>query len=336
MSYICEFCNSTLSTKYVLKNHLDTNKACLIIRNIEPVKQFKCKECKYSATDQHKLDIHHETCKYYQISLVTDTLNKKHKDKILEKDAIIIDLLRKNEELQQINFENKKIKIDYLTLEISYKELKQQYEKLEIQHERTITKLELKISQCDTFIQTLAREGSNKTVNTTHNTINNTIRNVLSSEYTLEKLETKQLEEIIRKHYTEKDFFSGQKGLANFCVERIIKTPDGKMMACCSDFARKKFKILDLNGNLKEDIEARILCQKLKVPIQIITKEMFEKISAKIEHERTRLSKNDNLQRDKLIDDSMRAQQIYIDNFNFDDLNYNQDFMHELGVLLNI
>ena len=32
----------------------------------------------------------------------------------------------------------------------------------------------------------------------------------------------------------------------------------------------------------------------------------------------------------------MRAQQVYIDNMNFDDLNYNQDFMHELCVLLNV
>jgi hypothetical protein len=32
----------------------------------------------------------------------------------------------------------------------------------------------------------------------------------------------------------------------------------------------------------------------------------------------------------------MRAQQYYIDNMNFDDINYNGDFIKELCVLLNV
>ena len=65
--------------------------------------------------------------------------------------------------------------------------------------------------------------------------------------------------------------------------------------------SRKKFKILDVQGNLKEDIETRLLCQKLKVPIQIITKEIYDNVI-------------DRSRREKLLDDSMRAQQFYIDN----------------------
>ena len=88
--------------------------------------------------------------------------------------------------------------------------------------------------------------------------------------------------------------------------------------------------------NLKEDIEARLLCQKLKVPIQMITKEIYDKVIDRIERERDRLSSDDRSRREKLLDDSMRAQQMYMDNLKFDDLNYNQDFMHELCVLLNV
>jgi hypothetical protein len=217
----------------------------------------------------------------------------------------------------------------------NYNKLQGRFEELDKQHDKTITKLELKIAQCDAFIQTLAREGSNK-VTTTHNTVNNTIRNQLSSTYTVDGLEPKQLEDTMRQYYTENDFFGGQKRLAGFCVDHVIKTPDNKMMVCCTDMARKKFKILDVQGNLKEDIEARLLCKKLTVPVKMITKEIYDTVIERIEKERDRLSSDDRSRREKLLDDSMRAQQVYMDNLNFDDLNYNQDFMHELCVLLNV
>ena len=108
------------------------------------------------------------------------------------------------------------------------------------------------------------------------------------------------------------------------------------MLICCSDISRKKFKILDVNGNMREDIEARLLCQKLKVPIQAITKEIYDKVIDRINTECNRLSHDDSSKREKLLDDTMRAQQVFIDNMNFDDLNYNQDFMHELCILLNV
>ena len=317
MSIKCEFCDSTVSSKYVLKNHLLTNKSCLNIRNIEPSKKFICKGCEYMATDQQKFSLHCESCKSYQILLV----KKEHKDEIKEKDLTILNLKNQLDE-------HKNYYIEYIKLKV-------EHEKLTEQHEKTIAKLEMKINQCDSFIQKLALEGAAKPT-TTNNTVHNTIRNQLSPTYTLDKLENKQLEKTMRDNYTEHDFFGGQKRLANFFFEKVIKTPDDKMLICCTDMSRKKFKILDLRGNLKEDIEARQLCEKLKVPTQMITKEIYDKVIDRIDAERDRLSSDDRSRREKLLDDTMRAQQVYIDNMNFDDLNYNQDFMHELCVLLNV
>ena len=324
MNIICEHCQSTLSSKYVLKNHLSTNKACLAIRNAEPEKTFKCKACTYVTTNNQKIMIHQETCKMYKVLSVKED----YQQELNKKDSIIVTL-------QESLKEKDCIINEYLQLKVRHEELKIRYDELSKQHEKTIEKLELKISQCDSFIQTLAREGSNKPTTTTNNTINN-IRNHLSSTYTIDKLEPKTVEEIFREHYTEFDYYSGQKGLANFFLERVIKTPDGKMMICCTDTSRKKFKILDMKGNLKEDIEARVLCEKLKVPTEVVTKEMYDKIITRIDEERDRLSRDDRSRKEKLIDDSMRAQQVFIDNMNFDDINYNQDFMHELCVLLNV
>jgi hypothetical protein len=249
------------------------------------------------------------------------SIKKEYNEKITIKDKQI-------ENLQKLIDENKDLLLRYTKLEVKHDEL-------EKQHEKTIAKLEMKITQCDSFIQKLALEGASKPT-TTNNTVNNTIRNHLSPTYTLDKLENTQLEKTMRDNYTEHDFFGGQKRLANFFFEKVIKTPDDKMLICCTDTSRKKFKILDLRGNLKEDIEARQLCEKLKVPTQMITKEIYDKVIDRIDVERDRLSSDDRSRREKLLDDTMRVQQLYIDNLNFDDINYNQDFMHELCVLLNV
>lgn len=362
----CTHCNLTFKTKYTLKSHVLNSKTCLKKRGLTLETKFTCEACSMSFASNINLNVHIDSCKKYIIYKAQQDYEKilKEKDAIIHKqqqdyeknlhkqqqeieaftkqlayytklefkyDAIA----QQYDDIKHINNDHKKLSIEYTELKVSYKELTKQHEELKLQHEKTISKLEVKISQCDAFIQTLAREGSNKAT-TTNNTVNNTIRNVLSPTYTIDKLEPKQLEQQMREQYTERDFFGGQKGLANFCVERIIKTPDGKMMICCSDTSRKKFKILDIKGNLKEDIEARLLCEKLKVPIQTVTKTIYDKIIERIDEERTRLSSDDRSRREKLLDDTMRAQQIYIDNLNFDDLNYNQDFMHELCVLLNV
>lgn len=338
----CTHCNLTFKTKYTLKSHVLNSKTCLKKRGLTLETKFTCEACSMPFASNINLNVHVDSCKKYIIYKAQHDYEKnlKEKDKQQQENYTKLefkydDCFQKYEDIKHINDDHKKLSIEYTELKVSYKELAKQHEELKSQHEKTISKLEVKISQCDAFIQTLAREGSNKAT-TTNNTVNNTIRNVLSPTYTIDKLEPKQLEQQIREQYTERDFFGGQKGLANFCVERIIKTPDGKMMICCSDTSRKKFKILDIKGNLKEDIEARLLCEKLKVPIQTVTKTIYDKIIERIDEERTRLSSDDRSRREKLLDDTMRAQQIYIDNINFDDLNYNQDFMHELCVLLNV
>jgi len=316
----------TIHNLYV---HNKSSKKCLKLRGLEISSKYICKGCDYIAMNKVNLNIHEESCKDYHFSQCqqeNDVLKNENK-KLLEA------LYRTNNKLKDYEETIQKLN------DISYDrdehlKLKVRYEDLEKQHEKTITKLEMKIAQCDTFIQTLARDGINKV--TTSNTVINNIRNQLSTTYTLDSLQPKQIEDTMRLHYTQTDFFGGQKRLAGVCVERIIKTPDGKMMICCTDMARKKFKILDVNSNLREDIEARLLCEKLKVPIQMITKEIYDKVIEKIENEKMRLSMDDRSKREKLLDDTMRAQQVYIDNMNFDDQHYNQTFMHELCVLLNI
>ena len=353
--FICGGCNHVFMTKLNINVHQETCKDFIVLKAVEACK--KENEALIQKNDHNILYIKELQQKLEKSEKIITEQNKKiinNEDSIIELEQILVNHENTIKELQ-IRLEKTTVDQEkYLTLKVRheeleknkvdhekynklqgrFEELEKQHDLLEKQHDKTISKLELKIAQCDAFIQTLAREGSNK-VTTTHNTVNNTIRNQLSSTYTVDSLEPKQLEDTMRQHYTERDFFGGQKRLAGFCVDHIIKTPDNKMMVCCTDVSRKKFKILDIQGNLKEDIEARLLCKKLTVPVKMITKEIYDTVIERIEKERDRLSSDDRSRREKLLDDSMRAQQMYMDNLNFDDLNYNQDFMHELCVLLN-
>lgn len=308
----CEYCKLVLKSKYTLKTHLVNNKACLKLRGLDMISKFTCNGCNTIFMNKTNLSIHLESCKKFfllKIDKELETLKDNHKN----------DLNIKMKELEH------KYKQEYNTLKFKYNELLERYNK-----DREW--FEIKLNKYEAIVEGLAKDGINKP--TTIN--NNTIRNHLSSIYTLDNLENKQIENTMRDNYTEHDFFGGQKRLANFFFEKVIKTPDDKMLICCTDTSRKKFKILDLRGNLKEDIEARLLCEKLKVPIQTITKEIYDKVINKIDTERDRLSFDDRSKREKLLDDTMRVQRVYNDNMNFDDLNYNQDFMHELCVLLNV
>ena len=57
---ICEFCNSVLSSKYILKVHLVNNKACLSIRNMDFKTKHLCKGCNNYYTCAQKLSVHHD------------------------------------------------------------------------------------------------------------------------------------------------------------------------------------------------------------------------------------------------------------------------------------
>ena len=352
----CNGCNHIFMTKLNITVH---QKSCTDFIVLQAAEVYKKENNELIQKNEHNmLYIKELQEKLEKSEKIINEQNRKlsnNDDNIVELEKMVFNNENTIKDLQATLEKNKVDYDKYLTLKVRYEELEknkvdyEKYNKLQVrfeelekqhdllgkQHDKTITKLELKIAQCDAFIQTLAREGSNK-VTTTHNTVNNTIRNQLSSTYTVDGLEPKQLEDTMRQYYTESDFFGGQKRLAGFCVDHVIKTPDNKMMVCCTDMARKKFKILDVQGNLKEDIEARLLCKKLTVPVKMITKEIYDTVIERIEKERDRLSSDDRSRREKLLDDSMRAQQVYMDNLNFDDLNYNQDFMHELCVLLNV
>jgi hypothetical protein len=144
------------------------------------------------------------------------------------------------------------------------------------------------------------------------------VMNILSEKYE-GRTEHDFVLEVAREKF-EPYFWDGQRGLANFCVDHIIRTKDGKMILCCTDPTRKRFKYLDAQGDMKEDIEARLFTEKMSIPIAIVCEEVYEKIRAEID---------DSMKRDM-------ADLKFLELIGFKNSSTNTEYRQELCTLLNV
>lgn len=199
--------------------------------------------------------------------------------------------------------------------ETELRELRNAYEtRLAIQ-QHTLQSKEQQIEDLKVIVDKAIAKTGNVT-NIRNSQVN--VMNVLSEKYE-GRTEHDFVLEVARKKF-EPYFWDGQKGLANFCVDHIIRTRDGKMILCCTDPTRKRFKYLDADGDMREDIEARLFTEKMSVPISIVCEEVYEKIRTEI---------HDTMKRD--IADSK-----FLELLNFKNNSNNTEYRQELCTLLNV
>jgi hypothetical protein len=91
--------------------------------------------------------------------------------------------------------------------------------------------------------------------------ISNTNNNnkILSIQTHLDFNNTDQVKQLIEKKYDKKYLFQGQKGVAQFAVDYILKDDTGQLKYICTDPSRQIFKYKDPEGYIKKDIEAKKL-----------------------------------------------------------------------------
>jgi hypothetical protein len=122
-------------------------------------------------------------------------------------------------------------------------------------------KLEEKTKEIDYFkeqIRSIALEGVRKPTNTATN-----ITNILTPL----NLNDEKIHTIIENHLDESYFLDAQKGVAKFCFDNLIKAENGKRRLICSDPVRERYRYIDDDGNVYEDIQARQFIEKVSKPI---------------------------------------------------------------------
>lgn len=195
--------------------------------------------------------------------------------------------------------------------------------------------LEQQLNKTQDLVGHLAERAIEKP--TTSNTVNNNnqrITNLLCDPETYEaRTQAAWITEVAREKF-EPYFWQGQRGVAQFAVDHIIKTEDGKMLLCCTDPSRNRFRYLSADHRLKEDIEGRIFTKSIAIPIKSVCNEVFDSICTKLKKERA--SKKGAFEVDFIDKKIDHAHTQLIEIREIDDDNHNQAYKSELAVLLNV
>jgi len=252
----CEYCNKIFKTKGILKNHQQTTKYCLKIRN-EKNEKWKCNYCEKNFTSKQTLESHFEKCVnkviFYEKDLTIKNLNneiemlqKFHGNELIQKDKII----KEKDEL--INKLQEQIK-ELASLAIE------------------------KPSNNNHIINNTSNQNSNKM-------IDNRTLNMIPLDLNQENLK-KTLEE----KFTENHLINGQKGVAQFFVDNILVSEDNKYMIKCTDPSRKMFIYLDSEGKVHKDINAFKLTHIISDPVIDISHKLVNELPDKYPNDTDRV-----------------------------------------------
>jgi transposase-like protein len=295
MSLICEFCNKEFRSVSSLKYHKETAKYCLKIQGKdESDKQFKCDDCNKVFTSKNNLNYHLDSCNLKYKLLYENSCEEIEKYKLLYKNSF------------------------------------EEIEKYKLLYENTKDMLD----KANNTIADIAKQPKNINNNIRGNqTTKNITNNILLADYeTFQKYTDKErIKSIAKEVNMENYFWGGQKGIANFCNDNIIKT-DKNPLLICTDPSRYRFKHLDEKGQIIEDIDARNFTYKVAEPIKEVVEEVHDGIQKDIEE------KMKNKESDKAYLEAKRTQALekFIIIRDIDDYQRNTEYKKEMSKLLNV
>jgi hypothetical protein len=260
---------------------------------------------------------------------------EKIKKDIQEKEDFYQKQIEEKEKFYQKQIKEKE---DFYKLSIKEKEkfYQKQIEEKDKFYKEYINKLENLLEKTNQGILDIAKQPKTTTnTNTTNIRGNQNIQNILCDYKTYEEYTDKdRIISIAKNNDMEQYFWNGQKGIAKFCVDHIAKTDDGKMLICCTDPSRKRFKTVNNKDEIGEDIDARNFTKKIAEPIKEACKEVFDNIQRNIDYQ----IKSEEQEYDSGFLSIKRgmAHEKYIEIRNIDDNNNNGEYKKEIAILLNV
>ena len=245
---ICKYCKKEFKTKSSLNLHIKTAKYCLqiqtdlgLINNVNS-DEYKCFICNKFLSHKNSLLVHLKSCTtLYNFNLLlknkNDMLDNLLNENIKHKQTI--KLLENNLKLLEYKLKDEPERIIYLEKENNI-----------LKDENNILKGENNILKGDhECIQNIAKQP--KHTNTNIKTLN-----IISP---LDLSSTDIIKNMINDKYKLDYIFSGQKGIARFEIDHILKDDEGNLKYVCTDPSRHIFKYKDETGEIRKDIEAKKL-----------------------------------------------------------------------------
>ena len=105
-------------------------------------------------------------------------------------------------------------------------------------------------------------EASKTATSITYNTNSNNNNNHQVNHHIL-NLSPEVVEPLLREKLTFDAVKQGQKGLASFVLNNMLKGPDGELKYKCKDTSRQNFEYINNHGDVEKDVRAKKLSQAL-------------------------------------------------------------------------
>ena len=106
-----------------------------------------------------------------------------------------------------------------------------------------------------TKLEAMLEKFENAVIANTRNPITTT-NNTIVLNNTLNLNDTEKFKSIIGEGLNKNVVCNGQKGLAKFVFDNILKGPDGKLMYKCVDPSRQNFEFTNSDGIVEKDVKA--------------------------------------------------------------------------------
>jgi hypothetical protein len=143
---------------------------------------------------------------------------------------------------------------------------KQQLENLKINYENQLLEKDKIVNMLNKHVCDLQDKLENVAIKgATKSTTNNKTTNKVSILTPLD-LSSERLKELVEANFTNAHLLEGQKGVARFTVEHVIKDEDGKLRYICTDPARHTFRFKEGDTEIK-DVRGKRLSTALAPPV---------------------------------------------------------------------
>ena len=261
----CNFCNKVFSSKSSLNTHQRNTKYCLKLQGNIKENNFECNFCNKKFTSKQYLSIHTNSCNK-EINLILKEKEKEYEERLKEKEKECQERLKEKEKECQERLKEKvkecqeKLKEKERDCEekLKIKEIEHDYqEKLkikEIEHNLKEKNAELKgqlmsLKEDHETLREIAKQPKNTTTN--NNTLN------ITSSIDFDNID--KIKDVIQNDFNINYAINGQKGIARFVKDKLLKDENGNLLYICTDPSRQIFKYKDNKGEIRKDVEAKKL-----------------------------------------------------------------------------
>jgi hypothetical protein len=224
MNLICEYCKKEYNSKYILIKHQQTTKKCLKIQEA----------LKNNNEMNIEIEVVSYNCEYCKKEFTTKQAKEKHYNVCITKYKQEIQKLKNELEEKSNSFNEFEQKI--LVLETENRMLREQS------------------NRSTTTVEEIAKQPR---VNTTTNNHNKIMIN------TPVDLSQQTVHEAIEQGFSDEYLVQGQKGVARFAVDNILKDEQGQLMYICTDPSRQIFQFKNKDGTIQKDVRATKLTKAL-------------------------------------------------------------------------